>query len=139
MGTAALARYRAHKKPLLKRCGAKSKNHGGKCQNLALENGRCKYHGGLTPKGDQWHRRQFPEPTSEHALRKIDRKLQMIARDEQRRLERVAAMTPEERQRYENRRRGHRPGTASERAMRSKAYRDAEKVLGAAREPREAQ
>lgn len=32
-------------------CGAKSRTHGRPCQQPAMANGRCRLHGGLTPKG----------------------------------------------------------------------------------------
>lgn len=35
-------------------CGAKTKF--GKCRNLPMENGRCRLHGGLTPKKHPNHR-----------------------------------------------------------------------------------
>jgi len=35
-------------------CGAKTKF--GKCQNLPMENGRCRLHGGLTPKNHPNHK-----------------------------------------------------------------------------------
>ena len=38
-------------------CGAKTKF--GNCQNLSMENGRCRLHGGLTPKKHPNHRAKF--------------------------------------------------------------------------------
>jgi hypothetical protein len=35
----------------VKLCGAKTKSRDGTCRKTAMENGRCRYHGGLTPKG----------------------------------------------------------------------------------------
>ena len=44
------------------KCGARRKGDHLPCQNLALENGRCRLHGGLTPKGENWHRPRWPAP-----------------------------------------------------------------------------
>ena len=38
-------------------CGAKTKE--GVCKNLPMENGRCRLHGGLTPKKHPNHRSKF--------------------------------------------------------------------------------
>ena len=38
-------------------CGAKTKF--GKCRNLPMENGRCRLHGGLTPKRHPNHQAKF--------------------------------------------------------------------------------
>lgn len=35
---------------MAKKCGAKTRR-GGKCQHLAMPNGKCRFHGGKTPKG----------------------------------------------------------------------------------------
>ncbi|MGH9818998.1 MAG: HGGxSTG domain-containing protein [Pyrinomonadaceae bacterium] len=41
---------RAGANPLKKACGAKTRS-GGKCKVAGMQNGRCRIHGGLTPKG----------------------------------------------------------------------------------------
>ena len=38
-------------KPAPERCGAKTRNGGGSCMNWGMSNGRCRMHGGKTPKG----------------------------------------------------------------------------------------
>jgi hypothetical protein len=81
-----------------------------------MENGRCRLHGGLTPKGDDWHRIRWPDPKSPRAEQRLQRKLRDHERDERERRARVAAMTPEERARYERWRRTHKPGSAARRA-----------------------
>jgi hypothetical protein len=42
-----MAKKRKPRKP--KRCGAKGKRTGKPCRNWGLKNGRCRYHGGLSP------------------------------------------------------------------------------------------
>ena len=41
------------------KCGAARKSDGLPCQNLPLQNGRCRFHGGRTPKGKQRHMVQW--------------------------------------------------------------------------------
>lgn len=97
---------------LLPKCGAYAKSSGKPCARLATANGRCRYHGGLTPKGDKWGKRQF---NSDDPV-KIDRKLATLERREKKRLARVAAMSPEKRKQYDRWRRTHKPGPKSARA-----------------------
>jgi len=104
------------------KCGAKARA-GGSCQGLALENGRCRIHGGLTPKGDQWHRMQYPSATAPPA--KLDKKLKEIERRRRLQAERVAAMPPDERARYERRSEAAKPRS---RAAREQTRRNREAV-----------
>lgn len=97
------------------RCEAKRKQDGLPCQNLALENGRCRLHGGLTPRGAQWHRVQYPGPKAPPA--KLEKKLKELDRRRQRRAARLAVMTSEERERYDKLSRSVRPRSAAERAQ----------------------
>lgn len=112
------------------KCGARRKRDGLPCQRLAMENGRCDWHGGKTPRGDEWHKPQFsPAPS------KMYRKLDDLDRRAAKRAKRVAAMTPEERERYEAWKRTHRPGAAKARAAareRRRQAREAHKPLTAA-------
>ena len=103
------------------KCGAMSKTTGERCRQLALENGKCHYHGGKVPKGDAWHKVQFPSRGA--PVEKLDAKLRDAARRERRRAARVAAMSPEERARYEKWHAAHRPGS---RTQRDQARRDRE-------------
>jgi hypothetical protein len=98
---------------LAPKCGAKAKHNGQPCQQSALENGRCRYHSGLTPKGRNWHRPQPPSGTK--ALAKLERKLATQIRRKKARAKRVDAMNPEERQRYEEWHRAHKPGPRTDR------------------------
>lgn len=112
------------------RCGARRKQDGGPCEGLALDNGRCRLHGGLTPKGDQWHRVQAPK-TGAHP-EKSEKKLRELERRERRRRARVDAMSPEERATYEKRRQAARPRSSTARAQ-ERQDRDAATLLGAPR------
>lgn len=114
------------------RCGARRKQDGEPCQGLALENGRCRLHGGLTPKGDEWHRVQAPKPGA--PLHKADKKMREIARRRRRLQARIAAMTPEERARYQARSRAARPRAPSVRAQ-ERQDRDAAELLARPRAP----
>jgi hypothetical protein len=109
-GRKALARHRSRRWKLPK-CGARRKSDGKPCQNLPLENGRCRLHGGLTPRGDQWGVVQYPSSPE-----KLARKIADLQRREKKRAARIAAMTPEERARYERWCEAHRPGPKKRRA-----------------------
>jgi hypothetical protein len=80
-----------------------------------MENGRCAWHGGLTPKGDAWHKPRWPK-AGPAAEKKLQRKLRDLDRATKKRAARVAAMTPAERERYERWRQAHKPGSAKARA-----------------------
>ena len=110
----------------LPRCGARRKSNGEPCRNLALENGRCRLHGGLTPKGKNWHRPQFRK--SEKGIEKFLKKELDLERRKRKQRARVAAMTPEQRAAYEKWQREHRPGPASAR-QRGRIDREAGKWL----------
>jgi hypothetical protein len=109
-GAEAAADARRKKRP----CGAKAKSSGEPCRNPGMENGRCRLHGGLTPKGKNWHRVQWP--ASDAPPEKLEKKLRELKRRQLRREARVAAMTPEERARYEAWHRTHRAGSPTDRA-----------------------
>lgn len=106
------------------KCGARRKSDGEPCQNLGLENGRCARHGGKTGRGAAWHQIQWPNPYTHPA--KWKKKAREVERRRQRLAARVAAMTPEERERYEARSRAMRPGSVSSReaARRDREARD---------------
>ncbi len=110
-GRRALIKYNATRH-LLPKCGARAKSTGEPCTHVALANGRCRWHGGRSTAGKNWGKRQF---NSDDPV-KIDRKLSTLERREQKRLARVTAMTPEERQRYARWRNTHKPGPKSARA-----------------------
>ncbi len=103
------------------RCGAKRKEDGQPCQMPAMENGRCRLHGGLTPKGENWHRVRYPGPGA--PMTKLDKKVREIERRRRQQAAKVAAMTPEQRARYDHWRATHKPGGQS---VREVARRDRE-------------
>lgn len=96
-------------------CGARVKKTGEPCQQPALANGRCRLHGGLTPKGDDWHKPRWPSKDSAKAEQKLNRKLADIEKRRRAKAERLAAMTPEELARHALWQRRHRPGSAAAR------------------------
>ncbi|MBC2773692.1 hypothetical protein H6M51_12530 [Rhizobium sp. AQ_MP] len=113
----AIKRWNA-KRETLPKCGARRKRDGLPCSQLAKENGRCHYHGGTTPKGDQWGLVQWPNGKAPDAEAKLQAKLKRIERIRKAKAKRLAAMSPEERQRYDQRAKTHAPGPAAERARR---------------------
>jgi hypothetical protein len=93
------------------RCGATRKRDGERCQQWPMQNGRCYLHGGLTPRGDQWHRPQFSS-----VPRKLDRKLRDREHQAKKLAVRLALMTADERAAYDAWHTAHRPGPPGPRA-----------------------
>ena len=117
------------------RCGAARKSDGKPCQRPALKGRtRCRLHGGASGRGDQWHVVQWPGPDAPPEA--IERKMRDLARREQRRLARVAAMTPEQREIYEKRRRAVQPRSVTIREQERRS-RQAAALLGAAKPAKE--
>jgi hypothetical protein len=118
MARGAIRTYNATRHTLPK-CEAVRRTDGGLCQQIAMGNGRCYLHGGRTPKGKDWHR---PQPGADAV--KTQRKLKDMERAAKKRAKRLAAMTPDERKRYEEWQKSHRPGPpglrATERARRAR-------------------
>ena len=113
------------------RCGAHARTTGEPCQQHAMSNGRCRLHGGRTPKGDgAWHRIRVPGPNAANAMDKLERKLRDHDRKAKAREKRIAAMTDEERAKYDKWKREHKPGNAADR----KAAKDRRKQAADARE-----
>jgi hypothetical protein len=114
-------------------CGAARKRDGAPCCNPAMANGRCALHGGLTPRGDQWHRPQWSARPE-----KLNRKLRDRERAEKRRAARVAEMTPQERAAYIAWQNTHQPGPRGKREsarVRRQQDREAAKLLASRRLP----
>lgn len=89
-------------------CNAKRRD-GGRCGNLGTgTGGRCRLHGGATPTGKDWHKVQLSNPGN--SPKKLDRKLKDVARRRAKQAARVAAMTPEERARYDAWHAARKPG-----------------------------
>jgi len=125
-GRASLAKIGVLRR-LAKRCEAKRREDGQPCQKPGTgAGGRCRLHGGATPRGDQWHRIQYPAPDAPSY--KLESKLRSI---ERRRLEldvRLAKMTPEERALYEKRRQVNQPSSVADR-VRRRQDRDMRRLL----------
>ncbi len=86
------------------RCGARRRRDGEPCQQMVLfPNGRCRFHGGKTPKGKQWHKVQYPKARAPYD--DVIRKQRDVAKRQkkraQARAEKLAAMTPEQRAKYD--------------------------------------
>jgi len=112
-------------RPARARCGARRKYDGQPCQQIGMANGRCAYHGGLTPRGDNWHKPRWPNPDAPDAEQKLARKLRDLERAAKKRAARVAAMSPEERRRYDAWQRACKPGPAAVRAAARQARKQA--------------
>lgn len=109
------------------RCGAARKRDGKPCVNPAMANGRCAIHGGKTPRGDNWHRPRFPDPSTPKGQAKFNRKLRDLNRYAEKRAARIAAMSPEEFARHQAWHRTHKPGSRLARcAEGTRARNDAE-------------
>ena len=100
------------------RCGAKRKRDGEPCTQIALENGRCRFHGGRTPKGAQWHKIRMPAKGEVRGVEKFEAKLAAKEKREARRRPKLAAMNEEKRARHERWQQAHAPGSPSQRAHR---------------------
>ncbi|WP_041368124.1 HGGxSTG domain-containing protein [Methylocella silvestris] len=112
------------------RCGARRKRDGEPCQQLVLyPNGRCKFHGGKTPKGKDWHKIQLP--AADAGADALARKERMIVQRQKKRAAtraaKLTAMTPEQRAAYDNQfaKRVMNPGPATRRASIRKQRADA--------------
>jgi hypothetical protein len=127
IANAALRRFNAerHLHPL---CGAMAKSTGEPCRQIpAKGRTRCKLHGGATPRGDGpagWHTPGFtgglptgkPRSDAYKAWRRREKRA------------RVAAMTADERARYDEWQRTHKPGSVAERE-RARRNREAHRWL----------
>lgn len=100
---------------LMPKCGAMSKTTGQPCRQMPMENGRCYYHGGRTPKGKDWHKPSWPKKTAPDAEQKVVARLRNLERAEKQRQKRLAKMTPDERAAYDKWKRDHPTGTPAQR------------------------
>lgn len=138
IGAAALTRYNREIRPYRKLCGARTKSTetNRPCQNLALAgHERCRLHGGATPKADQWGLVQWPNGKAPDAEAKLQAKLKRIERDRKAKAKRLAAMSPEERQRHDQRANTHAPGPAAERARRRDDRKRAAEIRASLEKP----
>lgn len=137
-GAAALTRYNREVRPYRKLCGARTKSTEDHrpCQNLALAgHDRCRVHGGATPKGSQWGLVQWPNGKAPDAEAKLQAKLKRIERTRREKAKRLAAMSPEERQRHAERAKTHAPGPAAERARRRDDRKRATEIRASLEKP----
>lgn len=108
MGRAACLRFNALRRAGPK-CEATKRSDGQPCQNPPMANGsgRCRLHGGATPAGKKgWHVVQLPPVDTV----KFERKLADVNQRARKLAKRLAAMTPEQRSRYDAWQRAHKPG-----------------------------
>lgn len=109
----------------LPKCTATAKHSGDRCGNPAMENGKCYFHGGKTPKGDGWHVTQWPDGDAPDAEIKLSRKLKAKKANAARRARRLASMTDEQRLQDAAWQKAHKPGRAADRARLKKERADA--------------
>jgi hypothetical protein len=127
----AAARERNANWHLLPKCGAIAKRSGTPCQQAAMANGRCRYHGGKTPKGKDWHRISKPDSAA-----KAEVKLEVVERRIKARAKRLARMTDEERAAHKEWQKTHAPGAPEAREARRallKQNAEARKILAQSR------
>lgn len=127
---AAFREWHRRTRPGLPRCGAKARTTGEPCKQIAMENGRCSYHGGRTPKGDSWHKPRWPNGKRPDATDRLNRKLSDLDVAEKKRRKRRARMDPDELAQHTAWQRTHMPGKAVER----RRLRAAAQATKAARE-----
>lgn len=119
IGSAAIRAWNAQR-PNNPKCGAIARSTGEPCKQLAKENGRCYFHGGRTPKGNNWHKTRWPDPGAPDAELKLQRKLKQQERAARQKEARLAAMSPEERERHEIWQRQRPPGSAASRMRKAR-------------------
>jgi hypothetical protein len=117
------------------KCGAKARSTGVRCGNLATENGKCRYHGGATPKGKDWHKPRWPDRKDPRAMDKLDAKLKDRERAAKKREIRLAAMSPEERERHAAWHRARKPGSPADRIRARLERKAAEEVRARLEQP----
>ena len=127
MASAAMTDWNEKRRQLPK-CGARRKHDGEPCQQVAMANGRCVYHGGKTPKGDQWHRYQWPERDGPRVMKKLQQKLAQIERQEKARAARNAAMSDEARAAHEEWKKARPPGSAAARTLKRRDKQTATEI-----------
>jgi hypothetical protein len=111
IGRAAIRQWNAER-ARLPRCEAIRKSSGGgKCRQWPMPNGRCYWHGGATPRADQYHHMQVPA-----TVEKLDAKLHTNQRKNKRRAAWLAAMTPERRAKFDAWHRSHPSGSQAARS-----------------------
>lgn len=111
------------------KCGARKRSDGEPCRNPGIEpSGRCRFHGGKTPRGKEWHRVTKRETTSDKGAAIDSRKLQNKIKAAAARARRLAAMTPEEREAHRHWQAAHKPGPPGARARMREERRQARSI-----------
>jgi len=118
----AITRWNKEVRPFIKKCGAQRRGQPGKfCQRIPVKDReRCELHGGHTPRGKDWHRQQRPDGSRKSDEWRAENKMKTAKIRRKELAARLAAMTPEERARYDEFSRAARPGTLAERADRQR-------------------
>lgn len=138
--SAAISAWNARQRAHGVKCGARRKHDGQPCQQYAMENGRCYYHGGRVGKGKDWHKPRWPKKSAPDAAQRLARKIQDLEKAARRRERRLARMSPEQRAEYQAWLRTHQPGDAGARATRRRELeqnKEARALLSRDRAPSE--
>lgn len=119
----AITEYNRKIRPFLQLCGAQCRGQPGKfCQRIPVKGReRCELHGGKTPRGKEWHRKQRPDGSRKSDEWRAMNKLRTAEIRRKELIARLAAMTEEEREAYDRYSRAARPGTLAEREDRNRA------------------
>lgn len=123
IGRDAITRWNKIDRPKLPKCTATAKSTGEQCRQPAMANGKCRYHGGRTGSGAAWHMPRWPNRTAPDAEAKLQRKLKDLAKAAKKRERKIAAASPEERERHAAWQKSHKPGPAAQRAAARKERR----------------
>lgn len=124
------------KRHRLPKCGAARRYDGQPCQQVAMKNGRCYFHGGATPRGKEWHLTRWPSRSSPHAAKKLHAKVCQRERAARARQRLIEAMTPAQRARHDRWQATHSAGAKAARAGKAEEMRrnvEARKLLAKAR------
>lgn len=101
-----------------KKCAATAKSTGEQCGQLAMPNGKCRFHGGKTPSGDNWHVIQPDVSGHRASMHRFDRKLTRIEKARKAQRSRLMRATEAEREAYEKWLWARPAGSAAKRAAR---------------------
>lgn len=135
IGSAAITAWNA-KRATLPKCTAKAKRTGEQCRQLPMANGKCRFHGGATPRGEKFHVTSWPSAKGpDGGEAKLRAKLRYVRREQKRREARLAAMTPAERERYDQWHKARQPGPAEPRAEKRRQRAMAKEIRQAAALP----
>ncbi|WP_416357661.1 HGGxSTG domain-containing protein [Aureimonas phyllosphaerae] len=121
------------------KCEAKTRTTGEPCQNLAMANGRCRLHGGATPKGDRWHLPVWPNGSAPGAIEKANRKSADLEKRKRKKAKRLARRSPDELAEHDAWQKARQPGSAKRRKADRETRRqqvEAHAVLQAQAPPR---